>query len=257
MEPLVPSLSLPKYESLAHALAQRIRAGLYDQAGVPAERVLAAEFGVGRVTVRAALKLLDEQGLVLTRPRRGTSAISDRNAISRRRLLRADVDRFLDRGRDDRRQVLAFARVPATPVVAEALRLPLRTEVLRVVRLRTRDGVALTYTETFLRMALAPYVHRADLERKPYVQLLEEAGLKIGAAIQSARAAAASPTVAGALRVAEGSPVLQLTRTLFDDKDTPVQLLLGWYHGEHFEVGMHLSRAQDATHVWIRYKPPG
>ncbi len=245
-----------KYELLADTLAQRIRAGAYDQAGVPGERVLALEFGVGRVTVRAALRRLDEQGLVQRRPRRGTSALSDPDAGARRRLLRADVDRFLDRGRDDRRQVLAFARAQATPDVAEALQLPPGSEVLRVVRLRTRDGVALTYTETFLRLSLAPYVHRADLERKPYVQLLEDAGLSIGGAQQSVTSVAASPVVAGALRVAEGSPVLKLARILFDDQDSPVQLLLGWYHGEHFEVGMHLSRARDATQVWIQYKPP-
>ncbi len=248
-------MATPKYQSLANTLATRIREGTYDRTGVPGERALASEFGVGRVTVRTALQRLDEQGLVQRRPRRGTSALSDQVAGARPRLLRADVDRFLDRGRDDRRQVLAFGRAKAASDVSEALALPQDSEVLRVVRLRTRDGVALTYTETFLRLALAPYVRRADLERKPYVQLLEDAGLKIGGAQQSITSVGAPPVVAGALRVAEGSPVLKLTRTLFDEEDTPVQLLLGWYHGEHFEVGMRLSRAQDATRVWIAYKP--
>jgi GntR family transcriptional regulator len=249
-------MAAPKYESLAHTLAERIRVGAYDAGGVPGERALATEFGLGRVTVRAALRRLDEQGLVQRRGRRGTWALSDKAADARPRLLRADVDRFLDRGRDDRRQVLAFGRVHANAEVADALQLPVGNEVLRVVRLRTRDGMALTYTETFLRLSLAPYITRADLERKPYVQLLEDAGLKIGGAYQSVAAVPAPPLAAGALRIVEGSPVLKLARVLLDEQDTPVQLLLGWYHGEHFEVGMQLSRARDATQVWIQYKPP-
>jgi len=130
--------------------------------------------------------------------------------MARRRLLREDMDNFLDRGRDDRRKVLLFTRMPAIPEVASALRLPAEEDVLRVVRLRTRDGVALTYIDTHLRLALAPFVHRRDLERKPFMQLLEEAGLSISGADQTITSVAAPPPVAQALGVAEGRPILKL-----------------------------------------------
>lgn len=245
-----------KYAALAKLLSQRIRSGDYDAQGIPGERALAAEFGVARVTIRSALQRLDDQGLVWRHERRGTFAISDHNAAARRRLLREDMDNFLDRGRDDRRKVLLFTRTPATAEVASALRLPTGELVLRVVRLRTRDGVALTYTDTYLRLALAPYVHRRDLERKPYVQLLEEAGLSISGADQTITSVAAPPVVARALQLAEGRPLLKLARTLFDESETPVQLLLGWYHADHFAIGMRMSRLLDATRVWIQYTPP-
>lgn len=245
-----------KYEKLAKLLSQRLRGGDYDMQGLPSERALAAEFGVARVTVRSALQLLDDQGLVWRRERSGTLAISGRNATSRRRLLREDMDNFLDRGRDDCRKVLLFSRTPAVAEVANALRLPAGEHVLRVVRLRTRDGVPLTYTDTYLRLTLAHYVNRSDLERKPYMQLLEEAGLSISRADQTITSEAAPAVAARALQLAEGRPILKLARTLFDEFETPVQLLLGWYHADHFAVGMRMSRQLDTTSVWIKFTPP-
>ena len=253
----MPKSVCAKYAVVAQQLSQRIRNGHYDVDGLPGERSLAVEFSVARVTIRSALRCLEEQGLVWRRERRGTSAISERNAADRRRLLREDINQFLDRGRQDERKVLLFSRIPATAEVALALQLAPGEPVLRVIRLRSRDGVALTYTDTYLRQALAPYVNRSELERKPYVQLLEDAGLSISGANQRIRSVPTPSAVARALDLSEGRPILKLERILFDATDTPVQLLFGWYHGEHFAVGMRMSRQLDATRVWIQYTPPG
>ncbi len=45
--------------------------------------------------------------------------------------------------------------------------------------------------------------------------------------------------------------MLRLKRTVFDQQGKPVQLLLGWYRSEMFEVQMKMSRADDLTRVWI------
>ena len=57
---------------LYEALRERIRAGEFDPgARLPSEAALAADYGVSRVTVREALRLLQRDGLAAARHGRG------------------------------------------------------------------------------------------------------------------------------------------------------------------------------------------
>lgn len=176
-----------KYHRVEVALAERIRGGAYVDGTLPAERELAQEFGVARVTVRHALQRLEDQGLVTRHERRGTVATTGGPAASKR-LLREHVDQFLDRGRADQRKVLRFGRVAASVPVARALGIAPGDQVLRVVRLHSRAGSALTYTESFILERLAHLLDRSRLSKRPLIAALEAGGVKIGGAQQSVRA---------------------------------------------------------------------
>lgn len=63
----------PLYEQLAAILREQIRRGDWSAGELlPSESYLQQEHGVSRSTVRAALKLLRDQGLVITITARGT-----------------------------------------------------------------------------------------------------------------------------------------------------------------------------------------
>lgn len=63
----------PPYIQLADELQRRIEAGVYKPGQpLPSEESLRQEFGVARGTVRRAVALLRERGLVYTVPQRGT-----------------------------------------------------------------------------------------------------------------------------------------------------------------------------------------
>ena len=238
-----------KYHLIEVSLAARIREGSYDQSGLPGERDLAAEFMVARVTIRSALKRLEEHGLVVRRHGRGTIAVSGRGAA--RRLLPDHVDRFLDRGRKDVRKVVRLETVPATPAWAEALELEPGAMVLRVARIRSNGGVPLTYTEAIVPLWLAQHITRAALNRKSFIAVLEGAGVRIGNAEQGASAEGASPAVSIALGVPLSAPVLNLARVLRDEAGRPIQYLRGWYRADRFALRMSLSKADDVTRVWF------
>lgn len=244
-----------RYHVIEMTLASRIRDGFYDAQGVPGERALAQEFQAARVTIRSALRRLEDQGLVIRSERRGTVPASA--ATPRRRLLREHVDKFLDRGRRDKRKVTAFGMVAATPAVAQALDLPAGEAVLRVVRVRSDARSPLTYTEAYVPRAVSHALSRAALERKAFVQLLEEHGIAIRTAEQIVASEAAPYPVAQALAIPLDAPVLKLTRVIRDDAGVPLQLLLGWYRADRFEVRMNMSRAEDATKVSIEYRAGG
>jgi GntR family transcriptional regulator len=65
------------YMQVADNITMRIEAGEFTHK-LPAERDLAKEYGVAYQTVRHAMKVLRERGLIITRQGRGTFVAPDR-----------------------------------------------------------------------------------------------------------------------------------------------------------------------------------
>lgn len=70
IDPLAPT---PLYVQLADLLAGMIKSGeLKEGDPLPSESYLQQEYGLARGTVRSAIRVLRERGLVTTAPQRGT-----------------------------------------------------------------------------------------------------------------------------------------------------------------------------------------
>lgn len=67
--------TLYKYEQIAQILTERIRSGVYPPQTVLSEVTLEQEFGVARPTVRLAMKIIRDQGLVVTRRGKGSIVV--------------------------------------------------------------------------------------------------------------------------------------------------------------------------------------
>ena len=63
-------------EAVSHELRRRILAGDYEQGERLVETRLTEELGVSRPPLREALRVLEQEGLVVSEPRRGTSVVS-------------------------------------------------------------------------------------------------------------------------------------------------------------------------------------
>jgi len=108
-----------------------VRSGeLAPGARLPSERTLAAEFGVNRLVVREALRLLEAKGLVATRPGEGSFVLGTDPG----RDLRATVAALLDRDRLD-------------PVVVDELLLMRRFLEIALVKMAARTATAALLTE--------------------------------------------------------------------------------------------------------------
>jgi len=74
-----PQANQPRHAELAEVLAAEILSGRYPVGSrFPTEHELRAQFGVGRHTIREALKTLTEQGLLGRRRKTGTIVLADR-----------------------------------------------------------------------------------------------------------------------------------------------------------------------------------
>lgn len=134
--------------SLWKQIAERIEADIAEGrlspgARLPTEAELAERFGVNRHTLRRALAMLTEQGLIEATPGRGTFVKEPpiRYPISPRTRFSEIVS---GEGRAPSGRVIGSRIEKASPDVAEALRIAPGTEVLRLDMVREANNVPLT-----------------------------------------------------------------------------------------------------------------
>lgn len=115
---------------------------------LPTESEIAELCDVGRSTTREALKLLEQEGLIVVERGRGRflsslSALTVERPITRFESATAMLEAM---GYDARTVVLSVTEAEPTNAEAEALELPAETTVIRLERLRFTDDHPLIYS---------------------------------------------------------------------------------------------------------------
>lgn len=195
-----------RYRDIAAVLRDRITSGSLGPGGLlPSEAALGDEFAVSRVTIRRALEVLRDEGVLDARQGVGWFVAEEPVRQSLARL--ATIESQLERGgiRPERR-VLEFELTVAAPAVARVLG---TTRVLRVRRLHLAGGQPFALVTVWCPADLAGTLSLADVERSPFYELLD---LALRGAVQTIGAEAADPETGRLLGVPVGSPVLSCRR---------------------------------------------
>jgi GntR family transcriptional regulator len=114
------------------------------------------------------------------------------------------------------------------------------------VRLLNRSPVS--YEVTYLPEALGRQLERADLVTRDIFLILEnDCAMPLGAADLAIDAVAASPSVARALRIEKGAPLLRIERLTHDANGQPVDFEYLYFRGDTFQYRLRIDRAQSVT----------
>lgn len=195
-----------RYRSIAEDLRDRLRSGeLAAGRLLPSESELSASYAASRVTIRKALDLLREEGLVDARQGFGWFVPTDpvRQTLGRLGTIEAQLAAS---GIRSERRVLAFGFVPAPPRAAAVLGVD---TVLEVRRLNLADDEPFALVTVWCPEALGASLSRDDVERSAFYELID---VPLGGAVQTIGAAAADGDEASLLAVPSGSPVLRVER---------------------------------------------
>lgn len=195
-----------RYRTIAEDLRRRLREGeLVAGRLLPSESELSASYAASRVTVRKALELLREEGLIDSRQGFGWFVAADpvRQTLGRLGTIEAQLAAS---GIRSERRVLSFGFVPAPPRAAEVLGVD---TVLEVRRMNLADDEPFALVTVWCPEELGARLSRDDVERSPFYELLD---VPLGGAVQTIGVAAAGPEEARLLGVPPGSPVLHVER---------------------------------------------
>lgn len=227
-----------RYHQIAAELRERVESGRFGAGRVlPSEAELSGEFGVSRVTIRKALEMLREEGLVDARQGFGWFVAGEpmRQPLAR---LATIEEQLRESGMTPARRVLEFAFERAPREVARVLG---TSNVLRVRRLNLADGEPFAIVTVWCSAERGQHLSRVDVERSPFYELLDE---PLQGASQTIGADSATADEAALLGIPEGSPVLRCTRVTSGRDGHPVLMSRHVFPGHRTEFVVDLPSSE-------------
>jgi GntR family transcriptional regulator len=212
-------------EDVRRILVGQISAGqLRPGQRLGAERALAAELGVSRATLRQALAVLAENGMVRRVPGRGGGTFISKGKIERDLSRVVGVPALLrSQGVVAGTRVMSARLSAADEAAAQALRLHAGDLVIDLVRIRLADGSPISVEHAMLPADRFPGLLELPLGGSVYELLEERYATRPKEALERIEVVAASPDEAMVLDVAAGAPLLSITRTTTDTEDEPIE----------------------------------
>ncbi|NAZ36579.1 GntR family transcriptional regulator [Rubellimicrobium sp. CFH 75288] len=224
-----PEAGGPLYRRLALALSEVVGEGGGGTC-LPSERVLAARLGMSRVTVRRALEELAREGLLRRRQGARTRvATRVEKALS---ALTGFSEELRARGSVPGQRWLSRQVVRPSPTEALALGLGAADLIVRLIRVRTADGVPLAIERAAVPQAILP---SGDLVGESLYAALAALGAAPVRGAQRIRAGIMARIEAELLDSEPGSPLLIVERRCFLADGRPVEFTETRYSGERYD----------------------
>ena len=228
-------MTLPVYIQIAEDFLEKIAIGeLAPGERLPSERDLSKSLKVSRMTVRAALRVLDNQGLLVRRTGDGTYIAQPK--IERQADKLVPFTRKMKKlGGKIASRLILFEERRAEKSLAEKLNIPLAAPVHYFQRLRLLNQEIVLLEACFMPKERFPDLQKFDLEKRSVYEILEsEYGILPHHSHQSLEAVSATEYEAELLRIEVGAPLMLERRVTFDDKNLPFEYGRDLYRGDRF-----------------------
>ena len=211
------------YRSIADDLRSAVSLGKYSpDEMIPSENSLAAQYNTSRVTVRKALQILENEGLLRPQHGKGYFVMSPEHR-------RFQLD-FIDKPSGGGERYLEINVIPAGRELSQRLRVAEDTMLVAIRRLLLENDAPCAYDEKYF-----PYVKGEPLiEREIHYAEFSDVftdkyaprNIWISMDIQTGRA---EERVSAALGCMPDEVLLLVNRTIFTDEDTPIGFGQRWF----------------------------
>ena len=241
-----PTDARPLQVRIADDVRAKIEAGeLAAGEKLPTLEALAEQHMCSVGAVRAAVDLLKQQGLLITWQGKGIfvreRAVARRHGMGRYSRSRWSSGQAIliaeaaEQGLTGDQLIRFVGTVPAPAVVADRLGVKPDTEVH--VRRRTTliDGRPNQLADSYYPLSLAaavPALTGEDTGPGGGFARIEEAGFRLARIREEITIRMPTGPESGNLKLPEGTPVAELTRTVYDSQDQPVEVMLAVIAGD-------------------------
>jgi len=237
LKPLDPDSQQPLYQQLQRALREAIQNHvLAPDDALPAERQIASDLAISRITVRKAIEGLVEEGLLVRRQGSG-NFVAGRIEKNFAKLTSFSED-MRARGRTPRSEWLKRAEGAVTPEEALALRLSPGAPVFRFHRLRFADEAPMCLEYATVAASCLPSL---DAVGASLYEALAGAGNRPVRALQRLRALLLNEEQAKLLQAQEGDAGLLVERVGFLRDGRAVEYCQSFFRGDTYDFVAELS----------------
>lgn len=237
---------LPKYYQLAQTLSEQIASGtLQPNQQLPTEEELGQTYHMSRGTVREAIRLLADEGLIWRGRGQGTfvKAPSQRTALF---SLTTFNEMMRRQNRIPSTEVLLKTAVLPPPAIADILHLKPNTPTIHIICLRLSDNQPVLHETRYLAQSLCPTLLDEDLEHNSiHALLVNKHQIPMVKMSHTVEAGQLSDEQAELLQAKPQTNAFFIERLTYTEKEG-VRFPAVWYHGiyleHHFDIRAQLER---------------
>lgn len=233
--------AMPLYQQLEEQLFALIASGeLPAGAVLPAERQLAENLGVSRVTIQRTYAALRQRNLLTSQGRKGF-------------LVRTRPDQVhpgMDRLKGFTEEMRELGRIPSSRVTGQVVvqdrsissifGLPSTAPLLRLTRIRLGDDVPMSREVAWFNLKAVPALEGADLTGSVYAFLAEQCGARLVSCEQTIEATMPTAEECRIFAFDEPSPCLLIKRHSFTDSGTMIEYVEGLFRGDVYSYRLKL-----------------
>jgi GntR family transcriptional regulator len=237
METLIRTSKLPLYQQIYEILRKEITGGLWKAGELfPPESELIRKYQVSSITIRQALDMLQNDGLITRHRGKGTFIALQSLEKNLTRIISFTED-MRQRGSVPGTTVLSLSLIPAPIEIAKRLDIEPGEDLARIQRLRLADGEPVSLEDSYLVNKYCKGVLDYDLVGKSLRQILEnDFNIYEVHAKETIRAILAPAPMAKLLLVNHNAALLFVERVSFSQFGIPVEYLHIYYRGDRYTL---------------------
>lgn len=222
------------YRQVADRIRADIKNGIYKvDEKIPTELELIDKYSVSRITIRQAVELLVEEGVLSRHQGKGTFVTTPSESFDVKAVTSFN-DACLMRKSVPSSKVLAARTVKASNEDMDELHVKDNMRVVEIDRLRMADGIPVILERNHFSPAFS-YLLESDLGGSLY-SLLRGYGVEPTSASHDISLAAADENKANLLGIEVGTPLIFLHEVIYDQKGRPLHTSHKYIRGDKFTL---------------------
>jgi GntR family transcriptional regulator len=213
---------------------------------IPSERQLCQDFGVSRLTVRAAIDELAREGYLIRR--RGSGTFVSEPKIAQELTMTSFSEEMRKRGMRPGSKTLSLEVKHAGAYLGRCLHVSPSERIVVAIRLRLADDETMAIETLHVPEPLVPGLTRTDFDEMSFYDLLTDRyGIEIVGGIQTIEPTVTNEEESEILGVPLHSPAFQFERTTRSESGTIVEFVRSIYRGDRYRLVTELSRRDRST----------
>jgi len=204
---------------------------------IPSENELQQIYDVSRATVRNAIQLLVNEGLMQKKKGKGTF-VKRRKIEERLPLLKSFTEEMI--GRDASKKVISAKYIKPSPAIIAQMGLSSSDSVFSLKRLLVVDNKPLGILHSYI-----PAKYKLSIEEdytKSLYRILEKKGVRLKEAEQTIESLMSNPEQTRLLKQKVPIPTLVIRRLAYSISGEVVEYVKGVYHGDRYRYNCRLTR---------------
>ncbi|MGB9678764.1 MAG: GntR family transcriptional regulator [Thermoanaerobacteraceae bacterium] len=225
----------PLYELALRKMEELIKTGQWKEGEkLPSEAKLAKQFGISRATLREAMRILEDEGLIVKQQGIGTF-------VKNKPLIKSGLEELFSvtslierQGMIPGTKDFTVYRLPAYDGEADNLKLKPGSIIYKVERVRTANDIPVVYCIDRLPEEILGDSFNG-FEQSMFAYLESEHSIKITYAVSNIRIIKHDPIVEKKLKMDKNDSILLLEQVHYDEKNIPILYSSNYFNSSKFD----------------------